>query len=318
MDKLLTMLRWKRPSGNDLATKMFGEVFLEPVMGKPDEFGNYTHIIKGEVQPNLCFTAHYDTVHRDGGFQEIEVKNDTVTAVDSDCLGADCTTGIYLILEMIAAGIPGVYVIHADEEIGCRGSGAIVESEPVWLSLIDAVISFDRLGENSVVTHQMGQRTASDAFAKSFADALSMPKLRPDSGGVYTDSNEYANVVSECTNISVGYYCQHSSSESQDLVHLKELRDALIDADWSKLVFERDPSASSYDDEYIGRGWYRSDGPDDMRELWEKYDLKELLIEFPEEIAEYMYDCGITASELAQEAGVESSAYIDRYLERAV
>ena len=92
-----------------------------------------------------------------------------------------------------------MYVVHAAEESGCIGSGALVKSNPYWLTHIDAVISFDRYGDNSVITHQMGRRTASDDFARSFADALDLPQLVADTGGSYTDSNEYADKVPECT-----------------------------------------------------------------------------------------------------------------------
>ena len=52
----------------------------------------------------------------------------------SSCLGADCTTGIWLIMNMIEAKvIEGVYVIHAAEEVGCKGSRALVADDPEWL-----------------------------------------------------------------------------------------------------------------------------------------------------------------------------------------
>ena len=69
-----------------------------------------------------------------------------------------------------------------------------------------------------------------------------MPLLQPDNTGSYTDSNEYSSVVSECTNISVGYYNQHTKNEVQDLDYADELLIALCQADWSGLVFERDAS----------------------------------------------------------------------------
>lgn len=319
MKLLIEMLQWKRPGSSDFATKMFADKYLRPVFGAPDDFGNFVHIIKdGDVEPDLCFTAHYDTVHSNGGFQDVEIIKDVVSVPDSDCLGADCTTGIYLILEMIDAGIPGVYVIHADEESGCKGSRALVASEPDWLFNLNAVISFDRYGDTSVVTHQMGARTASDNFARSFASALDLPTLTPDSSGVYTDSNEYADVVPECTNISVGYYNQHTSRETQDLVFLEQLRLSLLNADWSKIVIERDPSITEFKDRSpYESGWYFSDEDRDYySKIWEKDDLLELILAAPEALAEFFYARNITAAELAEEAGIDSSLYLSKYLER--
>jgi len=321
MDKLLEMLKWKRPGGKDVATKFFADTHLLPVFGEPDIFGNYILIIhnKDGSHPNLCFTAHYDTVHSVGGFQEIDIKDGIVTAVASDCLGADCTTGIWLCLEMIQQDIPAVYVIHADEESGCKGSSALVASKPSWVTEVGAVISFDRFGTKSIITHQCGLRTASEAFAISFADALGMPSLTADDTGIYTDSNEYASVVSECTNISVGYYNQHTSVESQDLVYLETLRDALVSADWSLIEIERDPKIVDLDSYGgYGKSYYNEWEGGDIRSTWEKDDILELLLSYPEDITECLHRLGITAEELAESAGINTPSYVSKYLEREV
>lgn len=317
MKQLKEMLQWKRPGSGDMATKFFAERYLTPVFGEPDESGNYILTVNNSdgSAPNLCFTAHYDTVHSEGGFQSITEEDNVIYVEDSDCLGADCTTGLWLCLEMISEFIPGVYVIHADEESGCIGSSNLVASKPSWLDTVDAVISFDRMGDTSVVTHQMGRRTASDTFAKSFAEALNMPELKPDNGGVFTDSNEYADVVSECTNISVGYYKQHTSNEFQDVVFLQHLRDSLINADWSKLVFCRDASVDNEYAEYTG---YSSYSRSEIRDMWELDDLYQLVSEHPTELSDWFHDQGITAEEIAREAGIDYSRYVSGYLGRDV
>ena len=246
--------------------------------------------------------------------QKLVVTNDVVTVADpkvSSCLGADCTSGVYVLLSMIEAGIEGTYVIHAAEEVGCKGSMEMVRDYPMWLTYTKAVISFDRYGDNSVITHQMGFRTASDAFANSFADALDMPQLKPDTGGSYTDSNEYAEIVPECTNISVGYYSQHSTTESQDLEYLEKLVYALENADWSKLVYERDPTVI----ESISRGsnygyslGYRYDdsyGYDDS--LDNLGQLFEVVTENPYAVAELLDSLGMTALDLIEECKIDDA-----------
>lgn len=323
-EKLLEMLRWKRPSGDEFSTLMFAQVYLEPVFGAPDASGNYIKEVtkKGKGKPNICFAAHYDTVHYTGGFQELSVKDDVVTAVDSDCLGADCTTGVWLILEMIEAEVPGVYVIHADEEVGCIGSSNLVEENPPWLSQIDAVISFDRFGTDSIITHQCGVRTASDEFAHSLADALNMPELRPDTGGIYTDSNEYRDVVSECTNLSVGYYSQHTDRESQDLIYAEYLKDSLINANWEVLEFVRDPSVYDMSYKALGGGtkygylfgYNDEDEEKAYQEYRDKKDLEELILAVPEEIADFLYGNGIRVDDLALEMGIDPHNYIPRLM----
>ena len=289
MPDLIEMLKYKRPAGS-WSEKEFCQKYLEPVFGEPDEFGNYTRIIyepvaRGFVQPTICFTAHYDTVHRNPGMQQVVVTGDIVTVAQSDCLGADCTTGVWLILGMIASGVPGVYVVHAEEESGCKGSRSLVRDNPSWLQYVKAVISFDRRGQESIITHQMGVRTASDAFAVSLSDALGMPTLRPDPTGSYTDSNEYIDVVPECTNLSVGYLNQHTSAELQDLFFARQLLDKLCDADWSKLVIEREPGSGDFE---YGTFYYRGSNKKETNYS----QLLELIYEYPEEIAEVLDEWG--------------------------
>ena len=312
MRNYFQMIKWMRPSGS-AALDLFCEIYLEPYFGKPDLYGNYIKVIpnKDGSAPNLCFTAHSDTVHQNGGIQDTKIEGNWLFAVNSDCLGADCTTGIWLILEMMHAKIPGVYVIHADEEVGCIGSRDLVRDNPAWLDEIDAVISFDRKGSKSVVTHQIGYRTASDAFAKSFAEAVDMPELVPDAGGVYTDSNEYAEIIGECTNIGVGYLSQHTSSECQDLAYLQHLRDKLIAADWSKLVFERDPKTSFYDP-YQSK-WDKFDSRFASND-YEKDSLLYLVETYSEDVAEYLYNLGFTADTIAEELGIDDSGYLSRVI----
>ena len=300
MYSLIEMLGYKRPEGT-ATQREFCERFLEPIFGLPDIHGNYIHMIGDK--PRLCFTAHHDTVHKTEGLQKLVVANDVVSVADatvSNCLGADCTTGIYIMLNMIEAGTEGVYVVHAAEEVGCKGSSGLIndyvyKGKVKWLEHIDSVMSFDRYGDKSVITHQMGLRTASDDFAKSFADALDMPQLIGDNGGSYTDSNEYMTIVPECTNISVGYYNQHTKNETQDLVYLDYLVDSLINADWSKLVISRDPTVV---DE----------------------DIRTLITSYPDKVAELMDSYGWTAESLVEELGLDNQSdyysYLDDYAKR--
>lgn len=237
---LLDLLTYRRPSKTKAAEK-FGRRFLAPVMGQPDSAGNYFTRIGGGGR--VLFAAHYDTVHYQGGRQEVATQQGLAFLPDrspSNCLGADCTTGVWLILEMIRAGLPGCYAVFADEEVGCHGSAAFAADRLDDLRGVDVVISLDRKGFNSIITHQTGKRTASDAFARSLADVLGMD-MKPDSGGSFTDSNEFASVIAECTNISVGYLNQHTGKEVQDLDHAARLLDQMLAADWSALEVSRKP-----------------------------------------------------------------------------
>lgn len=298
--ELLTMLSYMRPAYSETESQ-FAERYLEPVFGNSDKAGNY--ILSIGKNPNICFTAHYDTVHKFDGKQNVKISNGIISLPeksDSNCLGADCTTGIWLILEMIKAKISGVYVVHAAEEIGCIGSKALVARNPNWINKLDAVISFDRKGRNSIITHQMGLRTCSEVFATSLGSVLGLG-LKADDTGSYTDSNEYSGKVSECTNISVGYYNQHTKNETQDLDFAESLRDALISADWSKLVFQRDPQ----DAEYLYYGTQFGYDYSEMSHTDEDrlYDIYDLIRDYPKQVARVLLEMGFSARDLAEEIG---------------
>jgi hypothetical protein len=291
MYSLIEMLRYKRPEGS-VTQREFCKRFLEPVFGAPDPHGNYIKIIGDK--PRVAFMSHHDTVHSQAGMQTPYICEDFVY-IDQDCLGADCTTGIYIMLSMIELGIEGVYVVHAAEEVGCVGSSAIVRDDPLWLSHVDIAISFDRFGTTSIITHQMSERTCSDAFARSFADELGMWHV-PDTKGSFTDSNEYRGVIAECTNLSVGYYHQHSKKESQDLQYLDSLLEALAQVDWSKLVVDREPQIE-YDDSWFMRGYSSSYKGEESDED----DMYDFVHNNPQFVADYLESFGISVDDMVEE-----------------
>ena len=283
--KLISMLQYMRPAYS-YTEKVFCDKYLLPVFGEPDDHGNYIKVIGS--RPNIAFTAHTDTVHAQEGIQNITIEDDFATTMTGSCLGADCTTGLWLMLGMIAEGVEGVYVAHAAEEIGGVGSTALVADRPAWMNELDAVISFDRFGTDSIITFQGGVRTASDEFAVSLSEALNMPNMVADKYGTYTDSLEYAGVIPECTNISVGYYDQHMAKESQDLRFAEVLLERLVEADWSTLAIIRNP-------DYQERDTYAQYAPyetTDDRVAVES--LERLLTDRPSEMAELLFDYGFT------------------------
>tara|TARA_R110000803_G_scaffold10680_6_gene32456 strand:- start:972 stop:1937 length:966 start_codon:yes stop_codon:yes gene_type:complete len=300
-ETLVDMLKWMRPAYSNTEAD-FCDYYLKPFFGEPDEHGNYIKIIG--LNPNVCFTAHTDTVHRQEGMQTVLVKDDVVTTATGSCLGADCTTGLWLLMGMIEAGIEGVYVAHAAEEIGGIGSTALVSDRPAWLSFVDFVISFDRYGTKSIITEQGGLKTASDSFADGLSKALDMPQLVSDPTGTYTDSYEYAGVVSECTNLSVGYYNQHTRLESQDLGYAVMLLEKLCGAHWGSLVAYRDHTLPEYG---YGYGGYSTD---DTKEL---ETLERIIEDKSAGVAELLFKYGFTVDDLAEEMDL-SPTELDRYV----
>jgi hypothetical protein len=255
---LIRMLKTKRPAYSANVTS-FIECYIDPICKKHkgyfDDAGNY--IVKIGKNPNVMFSCHTDTVHYTGGIQKLKIRNNILTLHDnesSNCLGGDDTVGCYLMLEMIKANVSGLYIFHANEEIGCIGSKYIAKNNVSLLNNIVFAIAFDRKGTNSIITHQMNQRCCSNEFSDSLAMLLPDGYIS-DPHGSYTDTYSYMYQISECTNVSCGYYNQHSNKESVDLTHVMLLRDHLIRFDSSKLVKKRNPS--DFDDDYEVWGYDR-------------------------------------------------------------
>ena len=311
-----------------------------PLNVEIDTYGNLYKVI-GES--NILWSCHTDTVHKKEGRQKITVKDSYVelapTERTSNCLGADCTTGVFIMTEMIKANIPGLYVFHREEECGGGGSTFFSTVHTDLLKNINIAIAFDRRGTTSVITHQF-ERCCSNTFATSLANQL--PGFKLDDTGVFTDTANYTRVVSECTNVSVGYHQEHTIGECQDLNHLQELISLMISLDPTKLVIERDPSVvgdygrnswghgavyGGYDDDYYygyqnrrsyntsrysnKYGTYYTKGnksalaaieePEDFYTRQEKRDeLEDLIIANPKAVAYLLEQYGISSSDLEE------------------
>lgn len=206
---------------------------------------------KGRV-PDVLFCAHTDTV--DGNVTP-KAKNlcyDSVfgtifLAKDSpgSCLGADDGVGVWIMLRMMAAGVPGTYLFHRGEECGGLGAKAIAHGEKGWLGQFKVAVEFDRGGTTDIVTHQRGQtECASEKFAAALADRL-VPHgihLKASKHGVYTDVYEYRTIISECVNLSVGYRSQHGTNEELNYAYALTLANAACELDWYSLPEDRDPN----------------------------------------------------------------------------
>ena len=223
--------------------------------GRQEGSGEGNLIIKIGEGSKTLFSSHTDTVHRTGVEQNviIDPTQDKLkfTTDSGQCLGGDDGTGVWLMLELIKAGVPGLYIFHRAEEVGGQGSSYIANTTPELIEGYERAIAFDRKDDWSIITHQSGVRTCSEEFAKDLARELSMGH-RADSTGSFTDTANYDTIIPECTNLSVGYHNAHSARENQEIDYLLEFRDALIKVDWENLVTARDPEEV----EYSNKGYY--------------------------------------------------------------
>ena len=217
---------------------------LFPENLQTDEHGNYFYKI-GESR--TVFASHLDTACKDSVSVSHVFDGDMIKTDGKTILGADDKAGVTILLNMIRNNIPGLYYFFIGEEVGCIGSGAAAASK-YFKDNYDRVISFDRRDTGSVITYQSSSRCCSDVFADALCKQLNANGMsyKKDEGGVYTDSAEFVGYVSECTNISVGYYKEHTVNESQDIKHLEDLAEACLKIDWENLPVERDPSKTEY------------------------------------------------------------------------
>ncbi len=252
--KLLEMLTYCRPAGSQTEGE-FIKRYIKPTGAYRTIGGNYLLVIPGD--PDTLFSCHTDTVHSKGGKQEVLYDMDFELAfVDgNDPLGADNTAGVWMLLEMIAAKIPGTYLFHFGEERGCLGSKDLAKQAKDWLSQHKRAIAFDRRGTTSVITRQRSDRCCSDKFGQALADALGDLEYELDPTGLYTDTASYMEIIPECTNVSVGYDHEHGPEETLDIGHCKRLRDQVLTINWGALPTERDPSVEDYDWHARGGGW---------------------------------------------------------------
>lgn len=211
---------------------------------KQDRFGNYFYQIGDDSR--VIFTSHLDTVS--GEYKDIIHtfdKHKKIVGTDgTTTLGADDKAGVTIMLYMIENKIPGLYYFFIGEEVGCIGSNKVSSQTQIFNKHnYDKVISFDRRGNTSVITHQSKLRSCSDEFAENLCNELNSYGLgmETDETGVCTDSLEFINDIPECTNISVGYLDEHTFDETQDLEFLVRISKACVKVDWEKLPVKRDP-----------------------------------------------------------------------------
>jgi hypothetical protein len=306
IETLAAMLAYCRPH-NTKSERRFIRRFLLPLGLESDQAGN---LFKRIGDAPVLWSSHTDSVHRYPGNQRVCISGDLIKLPrdsKSNCLGADCATGVWLMREMILAKRPGLYVFHRAEECGGKGSEFIARKTPEVLEGIKHAIAFDRYGTKSVITHQGWGRCASDTFAHALGDAIGLG-MQPDNGGVFTDTANYTDLIAECTNISVGYLDHHTAREVQNTAFAMELREAMLTLDTSKLPIERHPGEDDWRVDfkldgapYAGREestavvLSRNGTSSHARKL-----MRQMVSMNPDEICDLLEDYGFTMEDVAQ------------------
>lgn len=264
--RLTDMLGYKRPHASE-GERLFVADFITPYNPEvfiDDKGERLAYVLtSGDTAANpVLWSCHVDTVHTKSGTQVVMCDDTSgyLSKEDGEPLGADDGAGVWLMLEMFDAGIPGTYIFHRGEERGGIGSKGMAKHHTQWLRQFKWAIAFDRRGTQDIITHQAAGRTASDAFAQALADALNgadVLQYKPCDGGIFTDTANYASIIPECSNVSVGYDSEHTQHEMLDYWHLELLRARVFAAfaDGVALPATRDPSEPweyKYDKSWVG------------------------------------------------------------------
>ena len=163
--------------------------------------GNYSLEIGSNN--SYAFTSHLDTAGRDKVFVEHVFEGNLVKTSGKSILGADDKAGMSLMLWLIDRGFPGKYFFFVGEEVGCKGSRYFSQKHIHNRDEnLTKIISLDRRGTSSVITHQSRQRTASDIFCGSLCQELNKSGMnyKIDTNGFSTDSLQFKSIYPECTN----------------------------------------------------------------------------------------------------------------------
>lgn len=219
-----------------------------------DGAGNLHVDMRTNHRHRTLFVGHTDTVHRLGGPNYFREDAVGIHATGGVPLGADDAAGVSIMTAMIGT-VPAYYIFTRGEECGGIGSCHLAEYHKELLREFDRAIAFDRKGTADVITHQMHGQCASDEFAGALADALNSADeellYTPSDKGIYTDTAEFTGIIPECTNISVGYYGEHTKTEWLDTAHHRALLRAVLLVDWDALPVGTIPE----EDEFMAGEW---------------------------------------------------------------
>lgn len=261
--EMLTLTRCHGSEGEELFVRNF-IMPLEPHLYRDPNGNILAYVVEvnagSELTPMkspILFSSHVDTVHAmtDPVRQSVLYDEESAFAYKDDKrpLGADDAAGVWLMRRMIEARVPGTYIFHRGEERGGIGSRGMLAHYEHFLAGFTHAIAFDRRGQESIITEQMGGPCASDEFALALGNLIygadNTLDLKPDDTGIFTDTANYTTIIPECTNISIGYENEHSGDEILDVDYLRRLTRAFIEvfSNSPQLPAKRDPSEVYYD-----------------------------------------------------------------------
>jgi hypothetical protein len=122
MKTLIAIHTYKRPRYSETDEEFLDRFFrplsdLESITNyEQDDAGNLIFEVSGGSK--TMFTAHSDTVHTEAGRQSPALIGDILVTPDGEILGADDGAGLWIVREIMLAGLPCYVVVTRGEEGG--------------------------------------------------------------------------------------------------------------------------------------------------------------------------------------------------------
>lgn len=235
-------------------------VFLKKEMKKYPEmkkesFGKEYLFYRGTLP--VLLVAHMDTVHREiATVDSIAVYKGRVTAPFTG-LGADDRLGIFGILEMMERGHRPHVLFTDKEEVGGKGAKEFAKyckANKESLPQINFMVELDRMNKNDAAMYSC----TNQKFIKHLSN-YGYQRAH----GTYTDICDIMPVLDRAgTNISVGYYRQHTKDEyfviSEYYTNMDRLERILLDV-LPDQVFTHRPASKNTNSSSTIRGFINRD-----------------------------------------------------------
>lgn len=163
----------------------------------------------GDIPVGLV--AHLDTVFSKTP-NTIVYEQDSKIIWSPEGLGADDRAGVYAIIKLIKMGLKPTVIFTVDEELGCIGAQKLIEQFKDPFTKINYLIELDRRESNDCVFY--------DCDNKNFISYIESFGYK-EAKGTFSD----ISVIGEAwkvaaVNLSVGYYNEHSCSETLNFPEL--------------------------------------------------------------------------------------------------
>ena len=174
----------------------------------------------------VALTAHLDTVFKDAP-KNIFYDRAKNVMWSPEGLGADDRAGVYAIVQIIKSGLRPTVIFTTDEELGCKGAEKLVKDMPAAPTELKYIIELDRRGSDDCVFYQCDNDDF-EAYVESFGFVMNF--------GSFSDISEICPAWKVAgVNLSIGYYNEHSYSETlyigQMLNTIRKVKNMLNSAD---------------------------------------------------------------------------------------